>query len=252
MLAPPPLPRKLDASLRDLASTRPETRASAIADLARHATGNDEVRTRALPLLEKALREDASPPVRSAAAVALADVHAVEALPALLIAIEDADLHVRQMAINALGEIGDARATPRLSRALGDERPEVRYQAIIAYVRLATDAGDRATALLRAMDDDDAAVRYIALRIAEERADEDASPVDPRIVARARRILGEGEQNKEAMTPGDEHVAIAAAIFLAKRGETDGRALLARVIRGDRVRGSLPEKDVQRILQLFF
>jgi hypothetical protein len=37
MLAPPPLPRTLDAALRDLASARPATRASAIADLVVHA-----------------------------------------------------------------------------------------------------------------------------------------------------------------------------------------------------------------------
>src|SRR5205823_6660385 len=97
MLAPPPLPRTLDASLRDLTSARPETRASAIVDLARHAGGSDDVRRRALPLLEKALRDDASAAARSAAAVALADLHAEEALPALLLAIEDADVHVRQM-----------------------------------------------------------------------------------------------------------------------------------------------------------
>src|SRR5258707_660405 len=84
--------------LRDFAPSRPEPRASAVADVARHATLGADVRERALPLLEKALRHDDHPAVRSAAAVALGDLHAEEALPALLLAIEDAGIHVRQMA----------------------------------------------------------------------------------------------------------------------------------------------------------
>jgi HEAT repeat protein len=246
MLAPPPLPRTLDASLRDLDSDRAETRASAMADLARHAGASAQVRARALPLLERALREDASPAARSAAAVALADLRAGEALPALLVAIEDVDVHVRQMAINALGEIGDARAATRLSRALGDERPDVRYQAIIAYAKLAEDGADVTSAILRALDDADAAVRYIALRIAEERADEAAAKADARVIARARVLLDPRDEAKRAVTPGDQHVALAAAIFLAKMGEPDGKKLLERVIRGDRVHASMPEKEDER------
>ena len=37
MLGPPPLPRNLEAAIRDLDSTRAEVRASAIEDLVRHA-----------------------------------------------------------------------------------------------------------------------------------------------------------------------------------------------------------------------
>src|SRR5271165_5502010 len=139
MFTPSPLPRNLEASFRDLGSEKVATRASAIRDVVRHALRSDATRARAIPQLEKALRQDASPAVRAEAALALADVGAQEALPMLLVAVEDEDAHVRQMALSALGEIGDARASQRLERALGDGRPEVRYQAIIAYARVAHD-----------------------------------------------------------------------------------------------------------------
>src|ERR1700733_12538134 len=98
MLAPPPLPRTVDASFRDLSSTRPETRASSIEDLVRHATRDASIRERAIPLLQRALTDDVAG-VRSAAAVGLGDLKADDALPALLVCIEDMDGHVRQMAI---------------------------------------------------------------------------------------------------------------------------------------------------------
>src|SRR6476619_3126583 len=122
MLAPPPLPRTLEAALRDLRSARPDVRASAIGDLVRHARASESVRRDAVAQLERAL-DDGAPRVRSAAAVALGDVSASESVAKLLVAIEDADVHVRQMALNALGEIGDPRVLPRLTRALADDRP---------------------------------------------------------------------------------------------------------------------------------
>ena len=114
MLAPSLLPRNLEAAFRDLESERAATRAAAIRDVVRHALGADGTRERAVPLLEKALREDAVAQVRAAAALALADLGAAEALATLLVAVEDEDPHVRQMALSALGEIGDARAAARL------------------------------------------------------------------------------------------------------------------------------------------
>ena len=242
MLAPPPLPRKLDAAIRDLASSRPATRASAISDLVRHALLHDEVRARALPLIEGALKNDEAPEVRSAAAVALGDLGAACALPTLLVAIEDANVHVRQLAINALGEVGDSRALPRLSRALGDARPEVRYQAIIAFARVASDEGDVGVALARACGDADDAVRYIALRIAEERIDRD--PVRP--VPAPTAVLSEARARVATDAP---HVALAAAILLAKVGEEplDGaRKVILGVVRGGRSAAAAPEKEDER------
>jgi HEAT repeat protein len=244
MLAPPPLPRTLDAALRDVTSPRTETRASALPDLVRHALLSDDVRARTIPLATAALTKDDAPQVRSAAAIALGDLRAVEALPALLVAIEDPDVHVRQVALNALGEIGDPRAVPRIARALDDARPEVRYQAVIAYARLATDAADVDRALARACADEDDAVRYIALRVAEERLDagaRDASGDSPAVLAEARARLDNDVP----------HVALAAAILLAKSGGdgeacTRARAVILGVVHGGRVGASLAEKEDER------
>lgn len=140
MFSPALLPRNLEASFRDIGSQRWATRVSSVKDLVLHARRSDATRARAIPQIERLLREDPSSAVRAAAATALADLEANEALPTLLFAMEDDDPHVRQMAISALGEIRDARACVRLERALSDPRPEVRYQAIIAYARVATDS----------------------------------------------------------------------------------------------------------------
>lgn len=264
MLGPPPLPRNLEASVRDLGSARPEIRVSAIEDLTRHAGSDDAVRERALPLLVERLADDHSR-VRAAAAVALADLKASSAYPSLLLAVDDDDAYVRQMALNAVGELGDPRALPRLRRALADDRPEMRYQAIIAFVRLAELAEERTSevddALLAATDDADDAVVHIAIRLAEERLDASAgrpsrapdapevgrpfrapgdwSPrVDPRIVARARALVASGTAA----------VALVAAIFALKAGSDDtaAKALVMGVVRGDTVRGQKPEKEDER------
>jgi HEAT repeat protein len=234
MLAPPQLPRNLEASFRDLDSTKPEIRASAIHDLLRHARGDDTVRARAIPLLEMRL-SDVTPKVRAAAAVGLADLLATETVPSLLRGVDDDDAYVRQMVLNALGELGDARALPRLRRALTDKRPEMRYQAIIAFARIADDEKETGRALLAATNDDDDAVVHIALRIAEERIDA-GKPVDERLVTRARALL-------EA---DSTHVKVVAAIFLGKAGEKAGHALLLRVVRGDKIAGHAPEKEDER------
>jgi HEAT repeat protein len=232
MLHPPPLPRTLEASLRDLASEKPHTRASSIKDLARHVMGDLALRARALPLFEKALKDEHAG-VRGAAAVALADVKAVEALPSLLTAVEDVDGYVRQMALNALGEIGDGRAAGRLERALKDERPEVRYQAIIAFSRVAP-AEDIAPALLSATRDDDPAIRYIALRIAEDQLARDLSAT---LHVRAKAML-------EDAAP---EVRLVAAIYLAKAGDDAGRGLLLDVVRGRLARRPEAEDEQEAI-----
>jgi HEAT repeat protein len=238
MFAPPPLPRTLEACLRDLSSRKAESRASAIVDLVRHARGDAGTREDAIPRLGRALADEA-PAVRAAAAVALGDLEASEALAGLLVAIEDPDAVVRQMAINALGEIGDGRAAARLARALHDERPEVRYQAIIAFPRVAAEDREGVTAAIeRAFEDPDESVRYIALRIAEERADGGAP--EPRLVAPAKALV----------TDRAAHVALAAAIFVAKAGETEGRELILRVVSGagPRLRGPAKEDENEAIL----
>jgi HEAT repeat protein len=234
MLAPPPLPRTLEASVRDLDSEKPETRVSAIADLMRHASADEAVRERTIPLLLKRL-DDAQSKVRAAAAVGLTDLAAKDAVPALLRAVDDDDAYVRQMVLNALGELADERALPRLRRALTDKRPEMRYQATIAFARVSSDPDEVSRALLAATNDDDDAVVHIALRVAEEHVDA-GKPVDARLVTRAKALL-------DATSP---HLALVAAIFLGKSGDPAGNALLLRVVRGDKIKGEAPEKEDER------
>jgi HEAT repeat protein len=221
MFSPSPLPRNLEASFRDLTSEKPATRVSAIHDVVRHALRGDATRERAIPLLERALKDDAAPGVRAAAAVALADIGARAALSSLLVAVEDVDPHVRQMALSSLGELGDPRATQRLERALRDDRPEVRYQAVIAFSRVAKDdAPAVASALARALDDDDAAIRYIAMRLAEE-FQIDGEPLrDARLLARAEKLVAED----------CDDAAVVAALYLARLGREAGRKVVIDVV----------------------
>ena len=240
MLAPPPLPRTLEASFRDLESTRPQARMSSIEDLVRHAVKDPAVRSRAVPLFERALRDDVAG-VRAQAAIALADLRAKEALPALLVTIEDPDAYVRQMALSALGEIGDPRAAPRLVRALGDARPEVRYQSIIAYSRVENDEAEALRALLAAAGDPDESVRYIALRLVEERVDAGKRAGLDAILRRAEAILGEEPR----------HVAVVAAILLAKLGNPAAKAVILRVVDGTfRLPRGPAEEDEREAVEL--
>jgi len=210
------LRRTLAAALRDLGSKSAATRAAAIGDLTAYV---DEARQSVVAALEHAIR-DAAAEVRAAAAVALADVKAVEALGSLLIAVEDGDAHVRQMAIAAIGEIGDPRARERLRRALSDDRPEVRFQAVIAFCKVAPDQA--IDAISRALEDPDAYVRYVAIRCAEERTFSDDPPIPARLFAKVIALIEDP----------DAAVRIAVAIVLARSGDRRGDAILLDVVRG--------------------
>jgi HEAT repeat protein len=245
MFAPLPLPRNLEASFRDLGSEKAATRASAIRDVVRHSLRSDETRGRAIPQLERALKEDTSPSVRAEAAVALADIGASEALPILLFAVEDDDPHVRQMALCALGEIGDARASQRLERALSDPRPEVRYQAVIAFARVAKDDSSAvAAALARALDDDDGAIRYIAMRVAEERLAACPSDVPERPsgngAACPRPLLTRAER---LVDDPDDALAVVTALYLARLGRPRGRDIVLDVVAERRTTPELEDEQ---------
>jgi hypothetical protein len=242
MLGPPLLPRNLEASFRDLDSAKADVRAATISDVVRHARGDETIRERAVRELAKRLQDD-HPKVRAAAAVGLGDLHANDAVTALLVTAFDDDAFVRQMALNALGEIGDARALPRLRRALSDERPEVRYQTIIAFARIADraeeiDASEVDDILFAALDDADPAIVHIALRVAEERLDE-GRPPDSRLVARARALVADDPE----ISP---HVRLVAAILLVKAGDDRGKDIVMRVVRGERIGNEAPDKEDER------
>lgn len=232
-----PLPRTLQASLRDIDDPSERVRRSAISDLARHARG--EVTPPVQEALQKAL-QDKDAMVRTEAAYALGDAHVVGALPALLMAIDDNHPRVRQAAIDSIGMLGDSRATTRLLRALHDERADVRFQAIIALGRVSPEHA--LDAIHEAAADDDPHVRYIAVRVCEELSTgPDASPgspinLDPRLEEAALRWL----------TDIDEPVRVAAAILLARGGNLAGRSMLVRAVEG-RVDGLDPEDGAASI-----
>lgn len=219
MFQAPSLPRNLAASLRDVSAKQATVRESAIRDLVKHA---EDAREDVVRALERTLRDDIAPSVRAAAALGLADVSGIEALPVLLVAMEDDDMLVRQMAITALGEIGDCRASERLRRALTDQRAEVRFQAVIAFARVCNDPADVIEALLARMQDADPLVCHIALRVAEEVAERNDGEIDPLILDRA----------KELLTHESPLVRVAAAITLSRAGSRLGTKVLVEVIRG--------------------
>lgn len=180
-----PLPRTLEAALRDARDRKVDVRASAVNDLVPHA---ETAREAVLKELERAL-DDEHPAVRGAAAEALGDLEGREALSGLLVAVEDDDQLVRQQAIMALGLIRDPRAQQKLERSLTDARPEVRYQAVMAYPRVVAEKASAVTALAAATKDADESVAHIAFRMAEELAEELGAPIAPAIVARAEACV---------------------------------------------------------------
>lgn len=212
------LTRNLDAALRDVTDDKPSVRASAARDLGHQA---DESREACVRALETALR-DADASVRAAAAEALGDLGATEALAALLVAVEDDAPNVREQAIVALGELRDARATVRLERALSDSRPEVRFQAVMAYPRVTSSRADAAKALLKATRDADELVAHIAFRMAEELADEDGGGLDAQIVERAVACLDHASMRVRAV----------AAVVASSAEDDRARDALLRVIDG--------------------
>ncbi|MFT3766359.1 MAG: HEAT repeat domain-containing protein [Minicystis sp.] len=224
MFRAPLLPRTLDAALRDLGAARPNVRAEAARDLARHEA---DARDRVIAGLQKALGDE-SAQVRAAAATALADIGGVEAVAELIAAVDDKDALAAQMAVRALGEIGevgDPRVGDRLRRALSDARAEVRFQAVIAYPRVAAAGEDAVTAIVQATRDADPLVCHIALRMAEELAHDGGDPadIDERVMMRARALVGHASPD----------VRVASAILLAPRGDKAARDVIVSVARGE-------------------
>lgn len=233
-------PGTLEAIVRDLGSRDFRVRVEA----AEHATsvvGEDAGVTRAtvIAALIKALTDEHER-VRSAAAIALADLGASEALPALLTLADDDSAMVRQMAITALGELGDARAHERIRRALGDPRPEVRFQAMVAFPRIALangrDNDEIWNALAIGIEDEDPFVRSHAAEACAEIAD--GATLPPNVADRlARRSRDEDETID---------TRVASAIALGESGDARAAPTLLAVARGD-----LKEKNPRRVQAVF-
>ncbi|MCU0689900.1 MAG: HEAT repeat domain-containing protein [Polyangiaceae bacterium] len=214
-------------------------RRSAVQDLARHAA--QDASPEIVSALQKALRDE-DPFVRREAAYTLGDTRVVDALPALLLAVDDPHSGVRQAAIDALGQIGDPRATVRLQRALNDDRPDVRFQAIMALARVSKPDG--VSAVLRAVEDDDAHIRYVALRTAEELCASDHH--DTGITLRLEAWVEEAAARM--LMDDSSRVRLAASILLARSGSTAGASILIDAIE-NRFVGIEPE-DVSTAIEL--
>jgi len=83
--------------------------------------------------LVKKLSTSKKPDERAAAAEALGDMGAWDAVPALAAALKDPDAHVRVSATYALAKLKDAAkdAVPAVKGVLADRDPTVRYNAVV-------------------------------------------------------------------------------------------------------------------------
>jgi hypothetical protein len=219
MLGFTPLPRTLDAALRDAEHTRPDVRLAALADLKRHARAGAH---HAHSTLLGRLSADPEPQVRAGAALALADIDARDALDALVTATNDSDGAVRQMALLGVGELAQpehAASCAAATRGLVDPLPAVRYQAIVALARLRGVAA--LESLLVGTRDADPEVRHVAFRVAEE-VFGGAQPEQVPLVLTQRA--------RGALRDDNSDVQLSAAILLAVLGEAAGRERLIEAI----------------------
>jgi HEAT repeat protein len=211
MLGFTPLPRTLEAALRDVEHIRPDVRLATLPDLKRHARGGSGDALRALVAH---LQADPEPQVRAGAALALADIDARAELAVLVAAAADEDPGVRQMALLGVGELAEpehVESRAAATRGLVDRLPAVRYQAVVALARL---QGESALeALLVGTRDADPEVRHVAFRVAEEVFGGRAPELVPLpLLQRARGALRDDNRG----------VQVAAAILLAVLGEAAG------------------------------
>lgn len=230
-----PLPRTLEAALRDIEDKKVQVRVAAAKDLVAHV---DAGRDRILAALERAL-QDSNALVRASACESLGAIRGREALGALLHSVEDEHQLVRQSAILALGEIGDGRAQKRLERALTDERPEIRFQAVMAYPRVVGTPRDALGALVRATRDDDESVVHVAFRMSEEVTANEAGVVDDSILERAKACLKHPSAKVRAV----------AAVLVGTAGLADADAVLTSIVDGALTTGLEPE-DIGAAIEL--
>lgn len=231
------LPRNLSACQADLNHDDPKVRLSVLKDVVRG--GAEDERPARIGLLVSAL-SDASSEVRRQALLSLADFGAREALDDVLVLLRDVEIKVRQMAVLCLGEIaepGDVEALGRLASLLRAGDPSLRYQALLAHSHLRPEGA--AEDLLAGIDDDDAEVRELAIRLVDE------------ILIAQERAIPEALKRKVLRAALDEsiHVRLNAQLVAVERGWESPVDALLEVASG-RLRVKEPRDEQQAIVLL--
>jgi HEAT repeat protein len=216
-----PLPRNVEAALRDAGHRDVKVRMSALKDLSVLARGPE--RKRVLECLGEMLTRDDSEEVRAAVAVALADAQADSAVPSLIQAAREAPPKVRQMALMALGEL--ARGVPEAFEvvrvALEEGDAALRFQALVAQFHLRPE--ETIASLERHLKDSDPEIRAVAVRIADEHFT-DRRPSDaPRWLVRSAKRLCRDEAPEVSL--------LAAILSQRLTGKTDPDPIAAAVNR---------------------
>lgn len=223
MWQPPLLLRTLEASLRDLRDPSPSVRASAVRDLGQHL---EKDRFHVIAGLRQMLEDPHHEP-RAATAEVLGKLKLEECTEALSHLLEDPHALPAQMAIDALAEIGTPSALQYIHKVRNDPRPELRFQAILVLPKHMTDT-EADQALSAAIQEEDDHIRYIALRVAEERWQGcDGAP-------RTHRAALAALQDQE------EGIRVAAALLLAFWRDQAGASVLL-----DTVGGKLRARELQ-------
>ena len=235
MFQPKPLPRTLDAALRDIKHERRHVRESAVRDLYRLA--HTDARASALSALVEALAGDSDAAIRGACALALADADAHSELDAVIDAAKAEQAHVAEMALVAIRELsppGHRGASAIIRYHLRSDSPALRFQALTAASRVLSEGFE--TVALQALEDSDPKVRYLVLRVSEERWQTESLPETISAAAEA------------ALEDVDVRVRIAAAMLLAPLGHTRAGRTLADAL-NQRIRLSAAE-DEQTLVEL--
>jgi HEAT repeat protein len=160
-----------ETALRDIRSGDPEARLAAIDALSE---APSEIEASARGVLRDAL-DDPILRVRAAAALALAELGAGDALDRLIELSKSPEIQEAQAAVIALGESGDLRALPAIEAAVASPEADLRFQAVLALGRLAPDQSFEQ--LSKAAEDTDPEVRANAAAALADTAAERAIPV---------------------------------------------------------------------------
>ncbi len=223
MFTPAPLRRTLPAALRDLASTKPEVRASAARDLA--VAGHDDV-VAASEALAAVLGDTASS-VRAEAVLAIGSLGARTHVEAVAKLVDDGDSMVRQYAVLALAQMGGDRARELLDDAWHRGAPDARFQALLGMASLDPRRAFE-LCLESASDEDPWVASEAAMQLGQlfrgEHGESDAVWASEPDRARARERL------RGLLAATSNRVVLSAAIALSSLDDDRGRDVVVKFI----------------------